>query len=151
MHKNTAPASHRDIQKRPHTLSVTKNPHPQPRRLSWKKNIEERYELLRSSLRGMRRRHWYMLVFLIIIGYIVYGFGCLIRIEDNTHSLIDRPGQIVSSEGADRIGAIFRDYQIIGLVANNPFFPLEPIATYGTLFAHARTMTQIFHTMIDLQ
>lgn len=40
---------------------------------------------------------------------------------------------------------------MIGLVANNPIIPLEPLATYGNILDHVRVMTGILHSMLGLQ
>jgi len=71
--------------------------------------------------------------------------------EDNIQALIDNPGQIVSSEGERRVKELFRDYQVIGLVANNPIFPIEPLATYGNILAHVRTVSGILHNILSTQ
>lgn len=85
---------------------------------------------LARCIQRMNRGRWALVIFLLLVAYIVYGLGFLIRTEKNLQSLIDDPLQIVSESGQHRIRDLFQDYQILGLVANNPLFPLEPLATY---------------------
>lgn len=106
---------------------------------------------LARCIQRMNRGRWALVIFLLLVAYIVYGLGFLIRTEKNLQSLIDDPLQIVSESGQHRIRDLFQDYQILGLVANNPLFPLEPLATYGNVLRQGRIITQDLHTLINMQ
>ncbi len=74
-----------------------------------------------------------MIGLLVFLSFIVYGVGFLLRTERRIQTIIDTPGILVSREGASLVGELFEDYQIIGLVANNPIYPVEPLASYGEI------------------
>ena len=77
------------------------------------------------------RKQWYMVIFIIFLGYIVYGIGFLLRTEKHIQTIVDTPGILVSRDGSHLIRELFEDYQVIGIVANNPIYPIEPLASYG--------------------
>jgi hypothetical protein len=99
----------------------------------------------------MHYGRWMLVIFLLFLAYIVYGLGFIIRTEKNIQSLIDDPIQIVSESGHHRIRDLIRDYQIIGFVANNPIFPLEPLATYGNVLYRVRSILNYLRTFSDMQ
>lgn len=43
----------------------------------------------------------------------------------------DNPGVLVTSEGLETLKKMREDYQVVAPIIQNPFFPLEPLATYG--------------------
>lgn len=77
------------------------------------------------------RRHWFLLFILLMLAYMLYGVGFLLRTEEHIAVFREDPGSIVTSEGFARLRAMRQDYQILAPVIRNPLIPLEPLATYG--------------------
>lgn len=46
---------------------------------------------------------------------------------------------------------LFEDYQIIGLIANNPLYPIEPLASYGEILRAGRGVSSSINTLLDLE
>ncbi len=142
MSQNENKKSHRDIGKRAHTLELSHRIfHKNKDNSSHGKNIYDSMSLGR----------WMFILLILFFAYIFYGLGFLMRTADDIRSLIDNPSQIFTSEGEHRIKKLFQDYQVIGFVANNPIIPLEPLATYGDILKHVRTLSGIFHKALDTQ
>ena len=59
--------------------------------------------------------------------------------------------QIMSESSLQIIDDLWMDYQIIGIFAGNPLFPIEPLTTYGDLLGNARTLKKSLHEIIKLE
>lgn len=94
---------------------------------------------------------WLLIVLLIFFAYITYGLGFLIRTERNIQTLAANPLQIISSRGQELVRNMLRDYQVLGFVANNPIFPLEPLATYGEILDHGHDIITSIHSLFQFQ
>lgn len=153
--QNLNKKSHRDIGKRTKIISLSREIfheiHTEYSAFSWEKLIDKGIERASQIWANMTTGKWVLVIFLIFLSYIVYGLGFLIRTEDNVQALLDNPGQVVATEWQHRIKSLFQDYQIMGFVANNPIFPLEPLATYGNILSHVRAMTTILHNLLGIQ
>lgn len=72
-----------------------------------------------------------MVLILILLAYLIYGLGFLIRTEAHLGIIRDNPGVLATSEGLETLRSMREDYQVIAPIVQNPLFPLEPLATYG--------------------
>lgn len=149
---NHSTTSYRDI--RPRKIinlakgifsSWTKEPFSSQKLLS---NIRNICETMSQAFSGHR---WLLIVLLIFFAYITYGLGFLIRTERNIQTLAANPLQIISSRGQELVRNMLRDYQVLGFVANNPIFPLEPLATYGEILDHGHDIITSIHSLFQFQ
>jgi hypothetical protein len=58
---------------------------------------------------------------------------------------------IVSPKISHLLDNLWRDYQVLGVVAENPIFPIEPLASYGTLLRGLRYITGDIDDILTLQ
>lgn len=72
-----------------------------------------------------------MIIVLVFLGYMIYGLGFILRTEINLRTLNNNPGALITGSGLTTLRDMRRDYQILAPVIGNPFFPIEPLATYG--------------------
>ncbi len=85
------------------------------------------------------------------LGFVVYGLGFMLRTEKNiTTWMSDNSSDMISQMGG-RLNVLWRDYQIVGFVAENPIVPLEPLASYGRVLATLRTISSHIDDMLALQ
>ncbi len=151
--QNQNNTSHRDIGKKKNTISLSRNIfHSQKKlRINLRESIDIFVEDWTLMFARMTRRQWYMVIFIFFLAYIVYGVGFLVRTEKNLQTIIDTPGILVSQEGSHLIRELFEDYQIIGIIANNPIYPIEPLASYGAILSAGRAVSVSFTRLIDMQ
>jgi len=66
-----------------------------------------------------------------VLAYAIYGLGFILRTELHLRVINNNPGALVTESGISTLRDMRRDYQILAPVLGNPFFPIEPFATYG--------------------
>jgi hypothetical protein len=131
---NTTKTSYKDIKKRHPIISLTRDIFDTKKSytpFSLRKSIEQLCESCPRYAASMTRRHWILIFVLLILAYSVYAVGFILRTEDNISALRDNPGGLMTHEGLMHLRAMRGDYQILAPIIQNPFFPLEPLATYG--------------------
>ncbi len=134
MASNTSKTSYKDIRKRHQVISLTRDIFDTKKSytpFSFRKNIEKLCTLCPQHISSMTRRHWVMIFVLLVLAYAVYTAGFILRTEDNIEALKENPGRLATHEGLMRLRRMRGDYQILAPIIQNPFFPLEPLATYG--------------------
>jgi len=92
---NTSKTSYKDIKKRHPIISLTRDIFDIKKSytpFSLRKNIEQFCESYPRSIASMTRRHWILIVVLLVLAYSVYAVGFIIRTEDNISALRDNPG-----------------------------------------------------------
>lgn len=92
-----------------------------------------------------------MIVILLVLAYSVYAVGFIVRTEENIETLRDNPGAIITHEGLMRLRAMRGDYQILAPIIQNPFFPIEPMATYGRALNIAYGIVADMDVLSDLE
>jgi hypothetical protein len=70
---------------------------------------------------------------MLVLAYLIYGLGFLLRTEAHIETLRDDPGILMTEKGFKKLRNMREDYQVIAPLIQNPIFPIEPIATYGKI------------------
>lgn len=144
---------HKDISKRPQTLSLDSQI---PRQQSaWTiHNLSQYLEkiLLRgwSMIAEMTIGKWMVVLLILFLSYIVYGVGFVMRTENNIRSLIEETDMTSPSLWV-LLDNLWRDYQVLWIIAENPILPLEPLASYGRILRWSRDIIDSIDGAVALQ
>lgn len=131
--QNHSHTSYRDIKKRS-PISLVQGIFDTRKSLtpfSLRKKIQELCVVLPAYLKTLTRRHWFIVALLLLLAYIVYGAGFIMRTEKHLDTLREEPGTLFTRDGFRKLRAMKEDYQIMAPFVQNPIFPIEPLATYG--------------------
>ena len=151
--KNHSPKSYRDISKRTHINLVSglfdtqKSYTP----FSLRRNITDFCHHIPRYVSQLTRGHWSIILILTLLAYCIYGLGFIIRTEMNLRILNDNPGALMTESWFQTLTDMRRDYQILAPVLGNPFFPIEPLATYGRVLDIGYDLVQRTDRLRDIE
>lgn len=146
---------HRDIQRKRKQVSlVSKNSLTHAKHTASRDTKEHMGDWMRSVqafFTNMTLLQMCVILCVCFLGFVVYGLGFMLRTEKNiTTWMSDNRADIISQMGG-RLNVLWRDYQIIGFIAENPLLPLEPLASYGRVLATLRTISSHIDEILALQ
>lgn len=147
---------HKDIGKRSQTVSIDSVSGTSPRFQWTGHNISQFLEkiLLRgwNTLTEMTLWRWSLIILILFLSYIVYGIGFVVRTENNVRALFySSDVDIASPRMWHLLDNLWRDYQVLWVVAENPIFPLEPLASYGKILRWLRDVADSTDGILALQ
>ena len=151
--QNHSHTSYRDIKKR-NPISLARDVFDGQKSFtpfSLRKKIDRMCETFPKYLRTLTRRHWFIVGLLLLLAYMIYGIGFIIRTERHIEALRENPGSIFTRGGFQRLRTMREDYQIVGPLIQNPFIPLEPLATYGRALNIAYGIAGNMNTLSDIE
>ena len=106
---------------------------------------------LGKSLTGTTLIQLFMVVFLLFVGFIVYGIGFMLRTESNINAWVAGDRSQLVTEMGNRLDILWRDYQVIDFIAQNPIIPVEPLASYGRILYTFRYISSHVSDILALQ
>lgn len=118
---------------------------------SLRKKILRFCEACPKYLKTLTRRHWFIVALLLLLAYIVYGIGFIIRTERHLDTLREEPGALFTRDGFRKLRAMKEDYQIMAPFVQNPIFPIEPLATYGRALSILYGIVTQMDTLADIE
>ncbi|MEI8097172.1 MAG: hypothetical protein WCG73_03645 [Candidatus Moraniibacteriota bacterium] len=81
----------------------------------------------------------------LFLSFVVYGVGFVIRTERIIKIIQASPGKYTNINTLQKtVHGLWRDYQILGLIADNSPIPLEPLTSYGKILKNTRLL--IYHS-----
>lgn len=152
--KNSSHKSYRDIRKRNPILSLVQgvfDPRKSYTPFSLRKHIHEFSETWPQYLKSLTHKHWFLVLLLLILAYVVYGVGFIIRTEVHMETLRDAPGSIFTYEWFSRLRSMRRDFQVLAPIIRNPIIPIEPFATYGKALDYSYNLVAELDTLRDIE
>ena len=57
----------------------------------------------------------------------------------------------MTDQGQHTVRKLFQDYQLIGVIAKNPIFPIEPLASYGYFLDYVRDFTATLNHLLGFK
>lgn len=131
--QNHSPKSYRDISKRApiNLVSGLFDTQKSYTPFTLRRHIHHFCENIPHYARKFTRGHGVIIIILTILAYAIYGMGFILRTELHLRVINDNPWALVTESGISTLRDMRRDYQILAPVLGNPFFPIEPFATYG--------------------
>lgn len=151
--QNHSHTSYRDIKKRS-SISLVQGIFDTRKSFtpfSLRKKILRFCEAFPKYLKTLTRRHWFIVALLLLLAYIVYGIGFIIRTERHLDTLREEPGDLFTRDGFRKLRAMKEDYQIMAPFVQNPIFPIEPLATYGRALNILYGIVTQMDTLADIE
>ncbi len=77
----------------------------------------------------------------LFLSFIVYGVGFVLRTENAIKLIQSSPSKYIHIDILqETVQSLWRDYQILGLVADNSPIPIEPLTSYGKILKNTRLL-----------
>jgi hypothetical protein len=114
--KNMSHKSYRDIRKRKPIISLTQGIFDAKKSytpFSFRRKIHSFCEQCETYVPTLTRRHWIVIIIVIVLAYLIYGLGFLLRTEAHMETLRDAPGILMTPEGLATLRNMREDYQVI--------------------------------------
>lgn len=131
--QNHSPKSYRDISKRGpiNLVSGLFDTQKSYTPFTLRRHIHHFCEHIQEYVWRLTRGHMSIIIMIAVLAYAIYGLGFILRTELHLRTINSNPGALVTESGISTLRDMRRDYQILAPVLGNPFFPIEPLATYG--------------------
>ena len=132
---NHSPKSYRDISKRAsiNLMSGLFDTQKSYTPFTLRRHLQHFCENIPQYVSQLTRGHIIIIVILATLAYAIYGLGFILRTELHLRFISDHPDMLITDTGVETLREMRRDYQILAPVLGNPFFPIEPFATYGRI------------------
>lgn len=113
----------------------------QPKKINKEEGLLRMQESIKKFGHSLKKRQIVILVLVFFLSFVVYGIGFVLRTEYTIRTLIAIPQTSFSIENIQKTtSTLWRDYQILWLVADNSPIPLEPLTSYGKILRNIRIL-----------
>ena len=145
--KNTGGKIQRDIQtKRQEIVLTEKHRHTKNlRKITTGEKIFRFQEQIKKFWNSLRKREIGIILMVLFLSFVVYGVGFVLRTERVIKIIQGSLSKYTNIDALQKtVHWLWRDYQILGLVADNSPIPLEPLTSYGKILKNTRLL--IYHS-----
>lgn len=141
--KNTGGKIQRDIQKKRKEIVLTeKHRHTKNlRKITAGEKIFRLQEQIKKFGNSLGKRHISIILLVLFLSFVIYGVGFVIRTEKTIKIIQASPEKYTNIDTLQKtVHGLWRDYQILGLVADNSPLPLEPLTSYWQILKNTRLL-----------